>query len=106
MIRNFDGHVLDFKGAATKETVSDTILAALNHAHTDEPSLSGASKARRGELARKIAVGGDIDLNVEELALIKLVTGKFCNPLGVSFIWDLLDDRKPAATPERKRRAA
>lgn len=95
MIRNFDKILSDLNGNPLgNEKQGDLIVSALLRTYTDEHA-DGVENLKRGILARKIHKGGDIDLNVDELALIKRLVEKHCTPLCLPEIIDAIETDSP-----------
>lgn len=99
-IKNFDALATLIDGNAIKlpedkdVTYQWLIVEALSTAFQDEPNLSGVEKYKRGELIKKILAGGDIDLKIEELSLIKSLVGKRWPVQFVYQIYNLLEDKE------------
>ena len=58
---------------------------------TDAPKLDARTKVKRFILAQKIFEGGEINLEVEEIAEIKKIIGEIYPPLIVGRSWELLE---------------
>jgi hypothetical protein len=71
-----------------KEVAVNILLTLLD----DERNLPGEEKAKRSLLATRIYANPEnIDLTVEELALIKKLIGKAYTPLIVGQAWQMLE---------------
>ena len=88
-------HIKDEKGEET--TLKSVSINALMLPMQDEKDLSGEEKLKRFSLALMLQPGGTVELNVEQLALIKKLIGKIYTQLVVGRAWPLLD---PPATKE------
>ena len=99
---NFDAVLVDFTGQAMKEPGSDGsktdrdlrlgVVAALAlnlQSEGDTP----VSAARRGDLARRVWSGGEVDLDPEDVSLIRGCLHRIWTPLIVSQARDLLDPK-------------
>lgn len=78
----------------TPLTLSDVAVGALMGVLPADSNEDGATRFKRGELAHRIYKANNIELTVEEIALIKDRIGKAYGPLVVYAAWPLLD---PAA---------
>ena len=57
-----------------------------------QEEIDGMEKMRRGELAEKIFRAKDeVELTIEEVALVKQLVGKYLSTLAVMQIWRLLE---------------
>lgn len=93
-IRGIDGKPFtDEKGASIDKSLGKFCEDALLAAYPDETSLEGTEKFKRWQLAAKIAKDGgkNVDLSVEELALVKKLVGKGYPPMIVGPVWLMLD---------------
>lgn len=100
MKRDFRQPIVNFEGTQLKDDGRDVTLAtvAINALLAAIPNeiVTGEAKARRYALALKInADPGDVNVTVEELALLKAEIGKVYAPLVVGRAYDLLEE-KPA----------
>ena len=85
----------DGENPATLKALACTALAAM---FNDEPSLSATDKYQRFALGLKLVDGGEVDLSVEEIGLIKKLIGKAYPPVTMGRAYDLLDPKaKPAS---------
>ncbi len=100
MLINFDKNIKAIDGADLQEqgpdgvkpvAMKDLIVGALLANHQDEAGLSGLQKFQRGKLAEKAFAGGDLELPVEDITLIKDLIGKYCTPLVVFQIFDYIE---------------
>lgn len=97
--RNFDNQIVDFNGVALQEqrrnadgsivldaengkpilapiVLKDLIAKAVAEKHRGDEDLDFEQQYSRGKLARKIAMGGNVQLSLEEIALIKECVAK------------------------------
>jgi hypothetical protein len=73
-------------------TVRGVVIEALLATFNDEAHLSGEEKLKRWELASKIKNTADpVELTLDELTLIKKLTGKAYGPLVVGQTWKILE---------------
>lgn len=63
----------------------------------DDKNIDGNEKAKRFELAMRIYTEKEIDLNVDELKLIKDLIGKIYPPLVVGRAYQILDPKPKAS---------
>lgn len=79
--------VLDKEGeqATLAEVVAIALVAPPKENITPEESY------RRGKLAQRIHIGGEIDISAEEIALAKKCVGLMWTPGIVAPVWDLLE---------------
>ena len=69
-------------------TVSQQCILAL----CVQEEIDGFEKMKRGELAEKIFKAKDeVELTIDEIALVKQLSGKYLSTLGVMQIWRLLE---------------
>ena len=69
-------------------TVSQQCILAL----CVQEEIDGIEKMKRGLLAEKIfKANGEVELTIEEIALLKQLSGKYLSTLGVMQIWRLLE---------------
>ena len=82
----------DDKGASLplKRYVIDALLTP----YQDEQNLPGEDKIKRYELAKAVSQPGEVEMKVEDVALVKKLTGKLFTPLVIGQIWPLLDPKK------------
>ena len=79
-------------------TLCDVALSALMASYEDEKSLTGKDKADRMQLALKINKRPkEVDLTVEQLALLKQLIGKGFGPLVVGRAYELLEQEPKLA---------
>ncbi len=76
-------------------TLKYIVLEALQMIFNDEQGLSGEEKVKRWLLAVRIEATSeiDLDLTVEEIALIKRLVGKAYGPLIVGQTWEMLEGK-------------
>lgn len=73
--------------------LKDPCVEALLAYFADEAGLTGEEKLKRWTLAKTIAAGGEIDLPVEEIALLKRVIAKAYPPLISGQVWEILEGK-------------
>jgi len=88
-----DGKVVGDEDATLRFICSDVLLAELQ----DEKS-SGEDKIRRYELAKAIYNCDEMDLKVEDIALIKRRVGKIHFPLIVGITSEMLEGKTDVGT--------
>ena len=94
---NFDTILTNLNGQALKDekdeptSLKTVAVNALMQPYPDERELSGEDKLKRFSIALLIQPGGDIDLNAEQVSLIKKLIGKLYTPLIVGRAYPLLD---------------
>jgi len=98
-ICDFDGKPLPLikEGKVVEDktvTLATVCVEALNATFPDERELDGKEKFDRFMLASKVYSGGEIDLKVEDLAMIKKLVGKAYGPLVVGRVYELIDEAK------------
>jgi hypothetical protein len=109
MRKNFEVAITDFDGkpifsepevrgkegtvekAAVTFTLKSAAIQALNVLHQDEQSLPAEKKFERYRIAMKIATGDPVELNVDELALVKQLIGRVFTPIVVGRAWEILE---------------
>lgn len=96
MQRNFDAHLTDLYGNVILDENKNKIpmsapLVNVLLAEFPEERIDGVEKLKRFKLAEKISKGGPIDLDIDELALLKKLVGKWLNPLLNGKIMPLLE---------------
>ena len=94
MIRNFDGtsknidgsDLLDDEGkpGQHKKLIINVLLASSD-------DMNGDQKLKNWNLANKIQAGGDIDLSIDEISLIKKQAGKYAITLLYGQVMQLLE---------------
>lgn len=77
-IKNFDNIEMKLEEGGAVYTAK---LAVVNSLLAPEERIEGSEKLKRFALAKKVHAGGDLDLTVEQVALIKALTGKFASTL-------------------------
>lgn len=76
-------------------TVGNTAIEALMGAYEDERSLSGVEKFKRYQLAQRIQKAEkDVNLEVEDWSLIKLLVGKRFDPIIVGPFYEAVDPKE------------
>ena len=89
--------ITDMDGTAIKSgdkdlTLRETFCNSLMNA-PDSQTIDGAEKCKRYDLAVRIHrhSKGEIDLNLEEVTLLKDLVGKTYFPIVVGQVWSILD---------------
>lgn len=94
------------KGSITKEGLEEFLkeqkpfqlktvaINALMSTFEDEKNLSGEDKLSRYVLSCKIRSGGECDLTVDEISIIKKLIGKAYGTLIVGQTWPMLEGEK------------
>jgi len=100
---DFSAVIKDLDGDAVKDGEKDATLggvacSALLASYADEQGLPAEDKVRRFRLAETAAKGGEQEIKVEDVALIKQLIGKMFAPLIVGRAYDLIEP--PAAEPQ------
>ena len=98
---DFSAVIKDLAGEAVKDGDKDATLgrvacAALLASYADEQNLPAEDKVKRFRLAEIAAKGGEREVKVEDVALIKQLIGKAFAPLVVARAYDIIE---PTATP-------
>ncbi len=75
---------------ATLGRAAVNVLLAMTE---DDRGMSGSDKAGRFALALKLQGAAEVDVTIEEVALIKRLTGQVFGPLVVGRCWALLDPK-------------
>jgi hypothetical protein len=96
---NFNKPLLLLDGSAPLKKPGSEDPFLLRHAAIEallahEENIKGEDKVRRFRMATKIQEGanpGDVEFNIEEIALLKQVIGKGYGPLIVGQAWDYLE---------------
>jgi len=88
--------LVDIQGTVLKEGDTEITLGklacnALLTAYQGEENLAGDEKARRYKLALEIVKSDELDLPVEDVALIKQLIGKNPMPLVVGQAFEMLE---------------
>lgn len=96
---NFDQVLKELDGKSIVDnnqkelTLKSVACNALSFSFNDE-QISGEDKAKRGLLAMRLYANPDIDLTIEEVALIKKLIGKAYGPIVVAQAWGMLEGKK------------
>lgn len=97
---DFAQNILTIYGEAIKSVdgkenadLKHVCVEALMAVFPDEKDLSGAKKLQRFRLAKKISVGGEVELEVEDVSLIKELVGKAFGPNIVGPAYEMLEGK-------------
>lgn len=93
---NFSTPILDLEGKPCKvgekeTTLGTVVIEALMAVFPDEQNLLGETKLKRFRLAEVAIKGGEQDLSVDDVSMIKALVGKAYGPLVVGRVYDMLD---------------
>jgi len=88
-LKDLEGNTLNNEKG--KGVFLNTVCANALIASPENNKVDGVEKVKRYELAKKIMGGGDIDVSVEELALIKELLGTSYGVLVVGQAYKMLD---------------
>ena len=93
---NLDGSPLLTADGKAPDLISTKVLDALLMPPTTQlDNVGGQDKITRYQLAQKIySATAEVDITVEEAALIKQLIGRFFGPLVVAQTWALIDGVK------------
>jgi len=99
---DFSAVIKDLDGEAVKDGEKDATLGrvactALLASYADEQNLAAEDKVKRFRLAEVAARGGEQEIKVDDVALIKTLIGKAFAPLIVARAYDIIEP--PAAEP-------
>ena len=99
---DFSAVIKDLDGEAVKDGEKDATLGrvactALLASYADEQDLAAEDKVKRFRLAEVAARGGEQEIKVDDVALIKTLIGKAFAPLIVGRAYDIIEP--PAAEP-------
>lgn len=92
VLKELDGKIIQIPGEGVDLTLKIVASRSLSMIFNDE-QISGEEKAKRGLLAFRIYANSDIDLTVEEVALVKKLIGKAYGPLIVTQAWEMLEGK-------------
>ena len=110
MKRDFNTQLLDYADKPAKEgekaiTMIDLTMVCING--SDDKDSTGTEKARKFALAIKVCKGGIVDLNTEEIALLKQLADKVLMTLAHGRYSEFLDAdfaaEKPAVAINNKK---
>jgi hypothetical protein len=96
---NFDAPLLTLAGDVIIDEnqrpfrLADAAVNAL--LGTESQETPATEKVKRFNLARAIQEGGEIELDIEDLAIVKMLIGKAFAPLVVGQAFELLEGREP-----------
>ena len=93
---DFSAAIKDFDGDAVKDgdkeaTLGRVACTALLASYADEQNLAAEDKVKRFRLAEIAAKGGEREVKVEDVALIKQLIGKAFAPLVVGRAYDIIE---------------
>lgn len=80
-----------------KMSLKRAAVNALQAMFEDERNLDGAEKLKRWQLAMKVHAGGEVELTIDDLALIKRLVGKLYGPAVVGPVWSALEAKSESA---------
>lgn len=93
-LKALDGTALPGPEGKNKTTLKDISCHGLLAAFDDERNLSGEEKCKRYVLATWIYANDDLDLTVEDIALIKKLIGKGFTAIVVGQAFEMLEGKK------------
>jgi len=98
---DFSSVIKDLDGDAVKDGEKDATLgrvacAALLASYADEQNLPTEDKVKRFRLAEVTSKGGEQEIKIDDVALIKKLIGKAFAPLIVARAYDIIE---PPAMP-------
>ena len=100
-IKNLEGDNIDNPESKLKEKAPLTMkILCTNSLLTptqDERNIDGNEKAKRFELAMRIYTEKEVDLDIDELKLVKDLIGKVYSPLVVGQAYRILDPKAKAS---------
>lgn len=88
IMKNMDGTDMleNDKSIPMKTFISNALLSV----HL-EPNISGMDKFKRGELAKKVYDGGNLEISSEDITMIKDAVGKYYPPLVVLPVFSYIE---------------
>lgn len=88
-VTDFDENNRPIRGPISiRDIVSNAVLAS----YEDEKALAGKKKMERYMLAQKLnGKDSEIELEAEEVAMVKDLVGKGSSPVAVGAVWSLFD---------------
>jgi hypothetical protein len=97
---DFSAAIKDLDGEAAKDGEKDATLGrgactALLASYADEQNLAAEDKVKRFRLAEVAARGGEQEIKIDDVALIKKLIGKAFAPLIVARAYDISSRRPP-----------
>ena len=78
-------------GEQKEITLGMVSCSALLNVYPDEPNVSGVEKSKRYKLAMAIVDQDEVDLSIDDVALLKKLTSKNPSPLIVGQSVDMLE---------------
>lgn len=93
---NFSTPILDLeaKPIVAKDkpvTLGSVVIEALMATFPDEANLPGADKVKRFSLGMAVTKGGEQDISVDDVVLLKTLIGKAYGPLVVGRVYELIE---------------
>lgn len=79
-------------GKAKTATLADVAAIALYD--LAQPGMPGEERHRRGKLARRLMGAKELDLDAEDVALVKDAIGDYWKPDVVTPAWEMLEGRE------------
>jgi hypothetical protein len=96
VIKDLDGDAV--KGGEKDATFGRVACSALLASYADEQNLPAEDKVKRFRLAEVASKGGEQEMKVDDVALIKTLIGKAFAPLVVGRAYDIIE---PPLCPDR-----
>lgn len=85
-----NGEPMKYSGIDRVVILREIIISSLTKIDPRE-KISGEDKVRRAKLAERVYKNDVVNLNAEELSLIKLLIGETYDPVTVYRAWEILD---------------
>lgn len=89
---NVTGNIKNYDGSDTDLTFRDCIIQSLNSVVESDSNVSLDDKTNMYKISLRVAADDEVDLSVDERALIKTRVNKFFSPLVVGRVSDLFED--------------
>lgn len=89
-------------GELTPITLGAMACSSLLTHFKDETNLSGDEKAKRYKLCMRIVDQNEVDLSIEEIALVKKLIGKHPSALCVGQAFDMLESADELSSKRKK----
>ena len=94
MVKHIDGNPLQKQDGAGDLLLKDVMIAALLSVLPADRDMSGIKKFELGDLAARIYADGDeVEMSVEEVALVKARIGDLYVPAVVRPAWKILEGK-------------